>query len=150
MVIHFSALIFDEFILMKVPEIFVPFLFDRDVISGSGYNLDTSVSFGVFAMYISILLLVTSHLRNKVIPAKIWRTIHYSSFLFYLLFLIHAYIGGTDSNEPWLLTIYISSVVLVFSLILIRIFGKRYFLPHPRPKPVALKDTANQSITQIV
>lgn len=134
LLVHIFAFIFDDYIKLKVPEIFVPFLLKRDLLSSSGFNIGIPVALGVIALYLAVVLLLTSHLRNKIFSNKTWRKIHYSSFLFYILFLVHAYTAGSDSQEGWMIAIYVTSLVLVVGLILMRIFGKKFFLPKPKPK----------------
>ncbi|MDQ5981747.1 MAG: hypothetical protein QG570_504, partial [Patescibacteria group bacterium] len=133
MLIHFSSLIFDDFIKLELREIFVPFILDRDTNSSLGFNLRFPVGFGVLAFYFASVLVITSQLRKKIVSIKVWRKLHYSSFIFYLLFLVHAIFAGTDTKEPWMIGIYVWSVTQVTALILLRIFGKKYFLPKVAP-----------------
>ncbi len=132
-IIHFGSLFFDDFIKLKPLEVFVPFLFQRDIKTALGYDFQIPVALGVIAFYLSIILIATSQLRRKIFSIKIWRMTHYSSFLFYVLFLVHAILAGTDSKEWWMQSIYIISATSVTGLILLRIFGKKYFLPKIRP-----------------
>ena len=131
MLVHFLSLIFDDFIKLELSEIFVPFILDRDTNSSLGFNLRFPVGLGVTAFYFASVLVITSQLRKKIVSIKVWRKIHYSSFVFYLLFLFHAILSGTDTKEPWMIGIYVWSVTQVTILILLRIFGKKYFLPRP-------------------
>lgn len=131
LIIHIVALMIDKVINIKLFEVFVPFLIKRDLKSSLGYDLTIPSALGVIAFYLSIVLLTTSHLRNKLVSVKTWRLLHYLSFLFYLLFLVHAYISGTDSRELWMQIIYISSVSCVFTLLMLRVFAKKLFLPKP-------------------
>jgi sulfoxide reductase heme-binding subunit YedZ len=133
-IIHFGSFLFDDFIGLTLNEALIPFLFKRNVVSGLDYNLTIPVGLGIIAFYIGALLLVSSHLRNKVVPAKLWRVLHYSSFLFYITFLVHSFMSGSDSDQLWLQLIYIGSLVLVIPLILLRIFAKSIFLPKPAKK----------------
>ena len=128
-VLHIFSFILDDYFKLKIYEAFVPFLLKRDLNSALGFNISIPVSLGIIAFYLSLLLIITSQFRNKIISAKTWRLIHYSSFLFYIVFFVHGVLSGTDSKYPWMIAIYIISFVLVFSLVLLRIFGKQYFLP---------------------
>jgi sulfoxide reductase heme-binding subunit YedZ len=135
-ILHFGAFLFDDFVGLRLSEVFIPFLFKRRfIVSGLGYDLTLPVGLGIISFYISIILLASSHLKNKLVSAKNWRILHYSSFLFYILFLVHSYMSGSDSDQLWLQLIYIGSLVLVIPLVLIRIFAKNWFLPKPKPKP---------------
>jgi DMSO/TMAO reductase YedYZ heme-binding membrane subunit len=78
---------------------------------------------------------------------KNWRKVHYLSFLFYILFMVHAILAGTDSTEWWMITIYAISGITVVGLILLRIFGKKYFINSVRAKAKTIP-TANSTPTQ--
>lgn len=126
--LHVVSFMFDSFVRLQPAETLVPFLLKRDLTSAIGVNISIPVALGVIALYLAIILIVTSQLRKKFVSVKVWRKLHYFSFLFYILFLVHGFSAGTDSKEPWMIAIYVTSLVLVISLILLRIFGKKYFL----------------------
>ncbi|MBI2414524.1 hypothetical protein HYV31_01600 [candidate division WWE3 bacterium] len=128
LVIHFVSFMFDDIVKLKLHEILVPFAVGGDIKSAVGWKLGLPISLGIIAMYLSFVLVVTSRLRKKIVPLKVWRAIHYSSFLFYLTFLFHGIMSGSDSKETWMITIYVTSVVSVVSLLMLRIFGKKYFI----------------------
>lgn len=48
--------------------------------------------------------------------------------------MLHAISAGTDSTEGWMITIYAVSGITVFGLVLLRIFGKKYFINSVRAK----------------
>ncbi len=121
LVFHIISLMFDMYIVLQPAEIFVPFLLQRDLTSSIGVNISLPIAIGVIALYLALILITTSHLRGKILNTKIWRKIHYSSFLFYILFLIHGISAGTDTKEPWMIAIYASSAVAVLGLLALRI-----------------------------
>jgi|SRR3989344_2481518 len=89
-----------------------------------GYTLTYTVGLGILAACLIVLLIITSELRNKIVSLKVWRTIHYSSFVCYLLFLVHGFSSGTDSREPWMRALYITSLALVIGLASLRILNR--------------------------
>lgn len=121
LIFHVVSLMFDSFIILKPIEIFVPFLLKRDLTTSIGVNINIPIALGVIALYLALILITTSHLRGKILNTKIWRKIHYSSFLFYILFLIHGISAGTDTKEPWMIAIYASSGIAVIGLLALRI-----------------------------
>lgn len=133
LILHFMSLMFDEFIRLTPFEVLVPFTVKRDIVSALGFDLKIPIGLGVIALYLAIVLILTSHFRRKIVSVKMWRTIHYSSFFFFILFVVHGITAGTDTKEPWMIAIYVWSVAQVTFLILLRIFGKKYFLPIPKP-----------------
>lgn len=126
---HIVALMFDEYIHLSITEVLVPFTLFRNIKSSLDFDLNIPIALGTIALYLSVVLIVTSQLRNKVIPSKIWRLIHYSSFIFYITFMLHGILSGSDSKELWMQILYASSFILVLTLVLLRIFAKKYFLP---------------------
>ncbi len=145
LVVHIVALMLDETVKLKIQEVFVPMLLQRDFKSALGYDLTVGVALGIIAMYLALLLVITSQLRSKIVSVKIWRMIHYSSFLFFILFVAHGFFTGTDSQEPWMKAMYIGAVILVVFLLLLRIFGKKYFLP-TRPAQPAQQTVVNKTV----
>ena len=89
-----------------------------------GYTLTYTVGLGILAACLIVLLIITSELRNKIVSLKVWRAIHYSSFACYLLFLVHGFSSGTDSREPWMRALYITSLALVIGLASLRILNR--------------------------
>jgi len=147
LIVHFTSFMFDDFIRLKIPEIVVPFILKRDLISAVGLKLTLPVGLGIIAFYIALTLLVTSNFKNKIISAKNWRIVHYLSFLFFILFLLHAILSGSDSDEPWMIIIYVVCTTIVLTLVLLRIFGKKYFLDSARKKADKNKADKDQSLT---
>jgi DMSO/TMAO reductase YedYZ heme-binding membrane subunit len=58
-----------------------------------------AMAYGIVAFYLLIAVEVTSLLRRKL-PARIWRSVHYSGFAVFLLGSIHALKAGTDVQNP--------------------------------------------------
>ncbi len=127
--LHFIVLMFDDTVRLKIQEILIPFIANRDFLTVRGYNLNFAIGIGVLAFYFASILVITSRLKNKIISSITWRKIHYSSFIFWVLFMVHGFTAGSDSNEPWMIAIYIWSLLQVGGLIILRVFGKTLFLP---------------------
>jgi sulfoxide reductase heme-binding subunit YedZ len=143
-VIHFSSLFFDKIFHLKFMETIIPFQLSRPFKSAMGFDFNIPVALGIIAVYFIILLVLTSELRKKVFPVKVWRFIHYISFITYLLFLVHAILSGTDTKEWWMITIYATSSALVTFMFLARLFKEKLFYPKG-PK----NDKTSEGITQI-
>jgi len=148
-VVHISSFLFDDVLHMTLQEALIPFALKRpDLRSGVGLELSIPITLGIFAFYVGLILVATSRLKNKLISAKNWRKVHYLSFLFYVLFMVHAILAGTDSTEGWMIAIYSISGVTVVSLILLRIFGKKYFINsvRERAKAAQLNKSTNSEL----
>ncbi len=129
--LHIVAFMLDDIVKLTFLEVLIPFYVKRDLTTYMGANLGLTISIGIIAFYLPIILIATSQLRRKIVSVKLWRKIHYVSFLFYLMFLGHGIFAGSDTDKVWMQVIYGLSVTMVTSLVLLRIFGKKYFLPKP-------------------
>ncbi|MFC1722465.1 ferric reductase-like transmembrane domain-containing protein, partial [Patescibacteria group bacterium] len=143
-ILHFGALMFDEYFQINFTEIIIPFVLKRDFTSTQGYDFNLAVAFGIISFYTILLLIITSEMRQKIVSMKAWRTIHYVSFVGYLLFIVHGFMAGSDSEEPWMKALYIGSLVLNISLLLARIFKKKLFLK-PAVKKVEIDVSKTKS-----
>jgi len=58
-----------------------------------------AVAYGIVAFYLLVAVELTSLLRRKI-PTSLWRRVHYSGFVVFLLGSIHALKVGTDVQNP--------------------------------------------------
>lgn len=120
---HFVSFTFDPYFHLTLFEGLAPFAIMRDFSSHLGYDLRWAVGIGTIAFYGIAALIISSELKGRFLSLKKWRTLHYSSFLTYLLFLAHGFFAGTDSKEWWMIWLYGLSASLVFGLTGLRIFA---------------------------
>ncbi|MEK7549925.1 MAG: hypothetical protein AAB519_03010 [Patescibacteria group bacterium] len=136
---HFASFTFDKYLHLTWIEALIPFVLRRDFTSLLGINLSWSIGIGTLAFYMIATLIITSELKNKFISLKKWRSLHYMSFVAYLLFLGHGIFAGSDSTAWWMIWIYSLSGTLVLTLTATRIFlaiKKKPLIPRPLPKAV--------------
>ena len=86
---HVGALIADNYIHFDIIDIVVPFASDWKT---------WQVALGVFAFWGLIIVEVTS-LAMKHLPRRVWRGIHFSSYLTFLLTSFHGTFAGTDATN---------------------------------------------------
>jgi predicted ferric reductase len=141
--LHFGSFLFDDFMRMSITEILIPFLLQRDFRTTLGYDIGQVTTLGIIAFYLILILVLTSEFRSKM-STKLWRAIHYSSFVAYPLFLVHGILTGTDSRELWMQVVYIVSGVLVSMLIVIRIIF-RNILPKIRARRTVVQAVVDSS-----
>ncbi|NTW30050.1 MAG: hypothetical protein HGA33_02145 [Candidatus Moranbacteria bacterium] len=123
-VLHVVGFLLDGFIRMTWVEAIVPYLFIREgLVSVLGFDTRLPVALGVVAAYLVVVLILTAEFRAKM-PPKLWRIVHYLSFVAYPLFVMHGFMSGTDSGERWMRVLYIASVALIGTLILVRIIHR--------------------------
>jgi len=106
--IHGTALLFDKFVNLSLVEVFVPF--------ASKYKTNL-VTLGILAFYLMIILVATSYGR-KFISHKLWRAVHFTNILLYVIAIIHAVRLGTDLKNPTVWNIFIwANAFLVFIML---------------------------------
>lgn len=89
---HGLFLLGDHFINFDLVHLFVPFL-------AQTYQ-SFWVGLGQVAFYLGIIITLSFYIR-KHIGKKAWRWLHYLSFLFYAVALIHGLAIGTDTSTVW-------------------------------------------------
>ncbi len=105
---HVAALIGDNWIHFDVVDIVVPFASEWK---------PWQVALGVFAMWGLVIVEVTS-LAMKRLPKKVWRGIHFTSYLTFLLTSLHGTFAGTDAtNRLYVGTTIITTGALVFAVL---------------------------------
>jgi len=130
---HALILIPDGWTTFGLIDVLVPF--------GSYYErFMTGV--GSLALYLGLLVSVSFWFRKRL-GMKVWRYLHYTSFLVYVGALWHGLSLGTDASEPWLVAVYVfTSLLVVFGLV-VRLTYSRAVKARPavvaanRPTPTA-------------
>ena len=81
---------------------------------GSLYAINPEAGyFGVFAMWGLVIVELTS-LAMKRLPRKVWRGIHFTSYLTFLLTSLHGTFAGTDAtNKLYVATTVVTTAALV-------------------------------------
>ena len=118
--LHTASFFFDRYLHINLVEALVPFYLDRSFSSALGLDIGVAVGLGILAVYLALVLVFTSLYRHKL-PLKLWRGLHYLSFLFYILIILHGLSAGTDSTSHWAQAMYGVSFLVVIMLIGIRI-----------------------------
>ncbi len=117
---HLTALYFDPFLPFSLRNLLVPV--------NEPYK-PLAVTLGVFALYCMASLLLSSWLRRRV-SYGFWRGLHYFSFIAFALVTAHGYLAGSDTQEPWMLGLYVGASGAVLFLLLMRLFTT----PHSEAK----------------
>jgi predicted ferric reductase len=114
-VVHLAALVLDSYVEFGVAELLVP-------MASSWRPL--AVTWGVVALYLLVAIELSSVLRTRI-PVRVWRGIHLTSFVLYVLATLHFVTAGTDvEGVPGAVAI-IGSMVLIAALTLVRILAPR-------------------------
>ncbi len=131
--IHLAGLVADTYVYFGWKEILVPF---------AAQWQPGPVAWGVVAFYVLVAIEVTSLMMKKM-PKHIWRWIHQTSWVLFVLVTIHGLQAGTDVRNVYYRWVALASVQGVFFLTVVRIMAQRKArraaarAPRPRGDAVA-------------
>lgn len=130
--IHMLALIPDNFVEFGAAELLIPF--------ASTWQ-PGAVAWGVVAFWLVVAVEISSLLRRRI-PNRIWRLIHFASFLVWTGATVHLFLAGTDvSHLAFRITqaTVIGGVVILFvrRLVLAR---RRATEPSVRRRPLSVEE----------
>jgi sulfoxide reductase heme-binding subunit YedZ len=104
--LHLGVLLFDPFITFSLANVLLPF--------GEPYQ-SLGISLGVLGLYALVILLASSWLR-RLIPRRVWRTLHFVSFAAFVLVTAHGLLAGSDAGLGWLRSIFFAATAATFFL----------------------------------
>jgi hypothetical protein len=109
--VHLVTLLLDSYIQFGPVEILVPMASTwRPVAS----------TFGVIGLYFTVLVEGSSLVQRKM-HRSVWRGIHYTSYLSYVLVSVHAFAAGGDTTRLLVLVPMIVVLSSVLTLVIIRV-----------------------------
>ncbi len=106
--IHIVTAILDPFTNLGISAALVPL--------ASTYR-PLPVAFGVVSVYLVLAVIITSLLRERI-GHRVWRAVHWTSYLSWPLAVEHTLTSGSDSFSIWLLAVQ-GACVLAVSLALV-------------------------------
>ena len=108
--IHLGGLLIDKFRPFGVLDLLSPM--------HSAFR-PVSVAFGIVAMYLSVVVLLTTWAKKRL-GTTWWRRFHLASVPAFTLAMVHGVWTGTDSVQPWLWWTYMVTGFVVLFLVLVR------------------------------
>jgi len=109
--IHGLAILIDPFMRFGFGDVLVPF--------GTAYH-PLAMALGIVAGYLALAIWLSSRVR-KQIGFRMWRRLHYATFLVYAFAGAHALLIGNDRSTAWGRGVVLASVALVLVLSLVRL-----------------------------
>src|SRR5215472_13360781 len=100
----FAALVLAHLITLYF-HTFIPFTLVNFLVPGNQPYRPFAVDLGVLGMYGLVIVLVSSWIR-RFIPYRLWRLLHYLSFVTFVLVTLHGLLSGSDAGEPWMRALY--------------------------------------------
>ncbi len=122
--VHGLALIGDSYFHPSLIDVTVPFVFAYKTFA-------TSV--GIIAGWGLIFLGLSYYFRRRIGVAR-WRIIHRFTLLAWLGGMVHTFVEGTDSGQPWFIALILLTALPAVVLLSARISGSRG-RPAPQPSP---------------
>lgn len=120
--IHVLVLLGDRYIGYTIGQLLVPF-------ASSEYR-PLWVGLGQLALYITLPVTLTYYVR-RFIGHRAWRSLHYGTFVVFVLVTLHGLLAGTDNGNPLILAMYGLAAVSVSLLTLYRILHRHRAVPRP-------------------
>lgn len=104
---HALILMGDRYVGYTLVQILVPF--------SSSYQ-PRWVGLGQVGLYTMLIVTISFYLRSRI-GQKTWRSLHYVSFITYLIALLHGIAAGSDASMPWAQQYYwVSGGTILFLL----------------------------------
>lgn len=91
--LHIATAILDPFTSLGIAAAVIPF--------ASSYR-PLAVAFGVVSVDLVLAVIVTSLLRERI-GHRLWRTVHWASYVAWPLAVAHTLTAGSDALAPWML-----------------------------------------------
>jgi len=71
-----------------------------------------AIGFGALAVELMLVIIATSLVRGRL-PLRLWRTVHWTSYLLWPLAFVHGLMAGTDLGSGWALTLALTCAAVV-------------------------------------
>jgi predicted ferric reductase len=126
--IHVGAILLDTYVHFSMINVLVPFT--------SSWR-PTAVAWGIASFYLILAVELTS-LARRHISKKVWRQVHFASFVLFISSSVHALTAGTDASLTAFRLAVVAACGVVGVLTAIRVGRSLYPKAQPRPVAVAL------------
>lgn len=120
--VHVLVLLGDRYIGYTIGQLLVPF-------ASSEYR-PLWVGLGQLALYVALPATLTYYLR-RVIGHRAWRSLHYGTFVVFVLVTLHGLLAGTDNGNFLVLGMYGLATASVAALTVYRILHRHRAVPRP-------------------
>jgi predicted ferric reductase len=114
--LHVVSLLGERYITYTWQELFIPF--------ASAVYRPFWVGLGQVGFYLLLIVTFSFYVRRRI-GYKTWRSLHFLSFLVFVLALVHGIFSGSDTGAPWVSFLYSFSGATTLLLTLYRIFHAR-------------------------
>ena len=110
--VHVLAVLFNAYVHFSLVNILVPF---------TGTWHPAAVAWGIVGVYLLLAVELTSLARARV-PKRLWRRVHFASFVLFATTTLHALTAGTDRRSAAFLLAAFAACGIVAVLTAVRVF----------------------------
>jgi predicted ferric reductase len=110
---HGLVLMGDRYVSFPLRAVILPF--------GGSYE-PLLVAFGQLAAWLSLLLIASFHVRRHI-GGRVWRRLHYASFVAFWLAVAHGLLLGTERTTVWANVVYLTTASVVTFLTFYRVLA---------------------------
>src|SRR5204862_1440218 len=97
--VHLGGVLLDRFVPFHALDVVIPL--------HSAFR-PVAVAFGIAAMYLAVVVLVSSWMRKRV-GTSWWRRLHVLAAPAFTLAMVRGIFTGTDTIRPWMWWIYVAT-----------------------------------------
>lgn len=132
--LHPLLLVIDPYISFSWLQLIIPFTAPKEPLL---YSLGTLTLYGL------MFVVITTDLKKKM-PVKVWRTFHLFAYLLFISALAHGMLGGTDTRNILIFSMYTVTflTVLILMIIQVRMFSNL------KRNALHRKETESRSVNQ--
>jgi predicted ferric reductase len=138
LVLHLGGLLLDKFRPFHLIDFVVPF---------HNHFRPWPVTFGILALYLMVIVLLTSWYKKRIGTAW-WRRFHVWATPVFIMAMVHGVFTGTDTMSPYMWWTYMVTGAIVLFLLVVRgltVGFRPERKPHPGPAAVAEPSVARRS-----
>ncbi len=114
--VHGLLLMADKYFTYRVTDLVVPFV---------GPYRPFATGLGTLAFWILVVVTPSFALKKHLFSYRVWRTLHYLSYLSFILITVHGLLAGTDGHKLGFQLLFGASVLLSMILLGYRIGVKQ-------------------------
>ncbi|MBL8145967.1 MAG: ferric reductase-like transmembrane domain-containing protein [Anaerolineae bacterium] len=109
--LHALLLIVDKYVPYQLSEILIPFI---------GPYRPLAVGLGTIAFWV-VLVVTLSFSLKKRIGHRVWKWIHFTSYLAFVMVTVHGLTAGTDASRLGVRLMLVAAVALVSAFVFVRV-----------------------------
>lgn len=113
--VHLAALISDSYVDFGIVDLVVPFVSEWK---------PWQVALGVVAMWGLVIVEATSLVMNRL-PKRLWRSVHFTSYLVFVLTSLHGTFAGTDATHMMYVATSVLTTSALVAAVIYRIAARR-------------------------